>query len=101
MLEEARLLEKAGCFSIVLEKIPADLASRITSSVSIPTIGIGAGPDCDGQVLVLYDLLGLNPEFKPRFVRRYAELAPEIRTAVERFAQDVFKGDFPSKEESF
>lgn len=101
MLSEAKLLEETGCFSVVLEKIPADLAGSITSTVSIPTIGIGAGPHCDGQILVLYDLLGLDPEFAPRFVRRYAELAELIGSALRRYADDVSKGFFPSDEESF
>jgi 3-methyl-2-oxobutanoate hydroxymethyltransferase len=101
MLEEAGLLEEAGCFCIVLEKIPTELAADITAAVSIPTIGIGAGPSCDGQILVLYDLLGIDPEFKPRFVRRYAELADEIRNALDRYAKDVIQGEFPSDEESF
>lgn len=101
MLEEAKLLEQAGCFSIVLEKIPSDLAGRITESVSVPTIGIGAGPACDGQILVLYDLLGLDPAFQPRFVRRYAELSGIITEALKRYARDVSDGSFPSEEESF
>jgi len=94
-------LEEAGCFSLVLEKIPSKLAAKITSSVSIPTIGIGAGPSCDGQILVLYDLLGLDPAFKPRFVRRYAELAGIILDALARYASDVMGGHFPSDKESF
>ncbi len=101
MLVEAKLLEEAGCFSVVLEKIPADLAQKITSAVSIPTIGIGAGQHCDGQILVLYDLLGLDPAFKPRFVRRYAELADVIKQALADYADDVMGGKFPSDEESF
>ncbi len=101
ILDEAKLLEQAGCFSIVLEKIPSPLAGRITDSLSIPTIGIGAGPDCDGQILVLYDLLGLDPVFKPRFVRRYAELAETVRAALDSYASDVQKGSFPDEEESF
>lgn len=101
ILQEAKLLEETGCFSIVLEKIPVELAKRITETVTIPTIGIGAGPHCDGQILVLYDLLGLDPEFRPRFVRRYAELAQVIRDALDRYSQDVMEGRFPSEEESF
>lgn len=101
MLEEAMLLEQTGCFSIVLEKIPGELAGRITETVSIPTIGIGAGPSCDGQILVLYDLLGLDPAFKPRFVRRYAKLSATILEALERYARDVSEGSFPSEGESF
>jgi 3-methyl-2-oxobutanoate hydroxymethyltransferase len=101
MIAEAKLLEDAGCFSVVLEKIPADLAQKITSAISIPTIGIGAGQHCDGQILVLYDLLGLDPAFKPRFVRRYAELADVIKQALADYADDVMGGKFPSEKESF
>ncbi|MBN2415172.1 3-methyl-2-oxobutanoate hydroxymethyltransferase [bacterium] len=98
---DARLLEDAGAFSIVLEKIPAALAAEITREIAIPTIGIGAGPDCDGQVLVTYDMLGLFEEFKPKFVRRYAELATDIRNAVQRYADDVRQSRFPSAKESY
>ena len=101
ILKDARILEEAGAFSIVLEKIPASLAARVTKSVKVPTIGIGAGPKCDGQVLVVCDMLGLYEEFRPRFVRRYAELAEEIRGAVKSFAQDVKDRKFPSREESY
>ncbi|MBN2379129.1 3-methyl-2-oxobutanoate hydroxymethyltransferase [candidate division WOR-3 bacterium] len=101
IFEEAKLLEEAGCFSIVLEKVPAELAKGITETLSVPTIGIGAGPHCDGQILVLYDLLGLDSEFRPRFVRRYAELAEEIKEALNRYTEDVKEGRFPSEEESF
>ena len=95
------LLEQAGCFSIVLEKIPADLAKEVTDSVSIPTIGIGAGQGCSGQVLVTHDLLGLTKDFNPRFVRRYADLAETITTAVQGYITDVRERDFPSEEESY
>jgi 3-methyl-2-oxobutanoate hydroxymethyltransferase len=98
LLEDARMLQEAGVFSLVLEGIPASLAARVTAEVSIPTIGIGAGPDCDGQVLVLADLLGLSPAEPPRFARRYANLAEEARRAIERFADDVRRGDFPGPE---
>ncbi len=101
LLAEARILEKAGVFSLVLEKIPAPLARRITEAVSIPTIGIGAGAGCDGQVLVLYDLLGLIPDFRPRFVKRYAELADVITEALARYAAEVRSGAFPGPEHSY
>lgn len=99
--EDARILEEAGAFAVVLEKIPAGLAAEITQSLSIPTIGIGAGPHCDGQVIVTPDMLGLFESFRPKFVRRYAELAETIRSAASRFADDVKNGRFPSDEESF
>lgn len=95
------LLEEAGCFAVVLEKIPAALAAEATASVSIPTIGIGAGPGCSGQVLVTHDLLGLTREFHPRFVRRYAELADVVGDAVRRYVADVRATDFPSEGESY
>ena len=98
---DAKIMEEAGAFSIVLEKIPASLAKEISQSLSIPTIGIGAGPDCDGQILVTHDMLGLFETFKPKFVRRYAELAQTIRTAVETYSKDVKEGKYPSKEESY
>jgi 3-methyl-2-oxobutanoate hydroxymethyltransferase len=101
LLEAARQLEAAGAFSLVLECVPADLASEVTSVVEIPTIGIGAGPHCDGQVLVFHDLLGLEDRISPRFVRRYAELGRDARRALSTFADDVRKGRFPSTEESY
>jgi 3-methyl-2-oxobutanoate hydroxymethyltransferase len=101
LLEDARILEQAGAYAIVLEGIPSEIATRITAEVSVPTIGIGAGADCDGQVLVIYDLLGMNDAFKPRFVRTYEELATRIRTAVDAYVEDVRSGDFPSAAESF
>jgi 3-methyl-2-oxobutanoate hydroxymethyltransferase len=101
LIRDARILEKAGAFAIVLEKIPSGLARKVTQSVSIPTIGIGAGPDCDGQVLVVYDMLGLTEEFQPRFVRRYEELAETMRKAFTRYIGDVRSGKFPSKKESY
>lgn len=101
LLADAVSLEEAGCFSLVLEKIPAELAGRVTKRLSIPTIGIGAGPECDGQVLVIHDLLGLVEGQPLRFVRRYAELGREIRRAVEEFCKDVRSGRFPSREQSF
>lgn len=99
--KDARILEEAGAFAVVLEKIPAALAAEVTQSLSIPTIGIGAGPHCDGQVIVTPDMLGLFESFKPKFVRRYAELAETIRSAASRFADDVKSGRFPSDAESF
>ncbi len=101
MIEEAELLQSAGCFSIVLEKIPAALAKRVTESISIPTIGIGAGPHCDGQVLVLHDMLGLFEDFTPKFVKKYARLGDEIRRAVQCYKEEVKKGIYPDKEHSF
>jgi 3-methyl-2-oxobutanoate hydroxymethyltransferase len=101
LLEDARVLEQAGAYAIVLEGIPLELARQITEQVTVPTIGIGAGPYCDGQVLVIYDLLGMNEEFKPKFVRRYENLALRIRTAVDEYVQDVREGRFPSEDESF
>jgi 3-methyl-2-oxobutanoate hydroxymethyltransferase len=99
--KDARLLEEAGAFSIVLEKIPRNLAADITQTVRIPTIGIGAGVDCDGQILVSHDILGLFEKFKPRFVRRYAELGAQIRKAFDQYTSDVKNGVFPSNKESF
>jgi 3-methyl-2-oxobutanoate hydroxymethyltransferase len=101
ILEDAVALDKAGCFALVLECVPDALAERITEAVSVPTIGIGAGPHCDGQVLVYHDLLGLSGDFRPKFVRRYAELAPVIEDAARRYLQDVKSGAFPSREETF
>lgn len=99
--EEARRIEAAGAFSLVLELVPATVSKAITAAVHIPTIGIGAGADCDGQVLVLHDLLGLNDQFRPKFLRHYAELAGDVRTAVRRFADDVRSGRYPDAEHSF
>jgi 3-methyl-2-oxobutanoate hydroxymethyltransferase len=101
LLEDARVVEEAGAFALVLEKIPAELAKRITESVTIPTIGIGAGPYCDGQILVTPDMLGLNVDFHPRFVRRYAELANELSAAVKKYIKDIREQSFPSEEESY
>lgn len=98
---EALELEKAGVFALVLEKIPAELGKKITEALKIPTIGIGAGPYCDGQVLVYTDLLGLTIDFSPRFVRRYAMLYNEIKSSVSRFVKDVREQKFPSMEESY
>jgi 3-methyl-2-oxobutanoate hydroxymethyltransferase len=98
---DAAILEKAGVFSMVLEKIPAELAGEITGFLSVPTIGIGAGPRCDGQILVTPDMLGLFEAFKPKFVRKYADLAPAIRKAVAAYVQDVKNESYPSMEESY
>jgi 3-methyl-2-oxobutanoate hydroxymethyltransferase len=98
---DAKVLADAGVFSIVLEKIPAKLAKKVTESISIPTIGIGAGPNCDGQVLVVYDMLGLTEEFKPRFVRRYSELAKIMRQAFQAYITDVKTKRFPLGKESY
>ncbi len=101
ILEDALALQEAGCFALVLEKIPADLGREVTEALKIPTIGIGAGPDCDGQILVSHDMLGLFTRFKPRFVRRYAELAREMEDAFRRYARDVRDGEFPAEGESY
>jgi 3-methyl-2-oxobutanoate hydroxymethyltransferase len=101
LLEDAQMLEESGCFGIVLEKVPAALAKNVAESVEIPVIGIGAGPDVDGQVLVLHDMLGLNIDFSPRFLRRYNNLFEQILGSVEEYISDIKKRDFPSKEESY
>jgi 3-methyl-2-oxobutanoate hydroxymethyltransferase len=101
LLEDAHTLEQAGCFSLVLEAVPAPVAARITEELTIPTIGIGSGRDCDGQVLVFHDLLGLYQGKSPRFVKRYADLAPEIQDALERYAADVRSGAFPAEEHTY
>ena len=99
--EDALAMEKAGCYSIVLECIPLELASRITSALSIPTIGIGAGPHCDGQVLVSTDLLGLCPDFNPKFLKKYANLFDDMKRAISSYKNDVKKGSFPDQEHSY
>jgi 3-methyl-2-oxobutanoate hydroxymethyltransferase len=98
---DAALLEQAGCFGIVFEKIPAALAQLTTAQLTIPTIGIGAGPHCDGQVLVTPDLLGMTHGFSPRFLRRYAQLYEVIRQATSLYMEDVKRGDFPNEKESY
>lgn len=98
---DAKLLEEAGCFAVVLEKIPAALAKEVSASLSIPTIGIGAGPHCDGQVLVMHDMLGINTEFKPRFLRQYLNLHEQITGAVQKYIADVRSNDFPNAAESY
>lgn len=99
--EDILKLEKAGCFGVVLEKIPAKLAKEITKSVSIPIIGIGAGLDVDGQVLVMHDMLGINSDFNPRFLRRYADLTTIVKTAVSNYIKDVKTKNFPNKNEEY
>lgn len=101
LLEDAKLLEACGCFALVLEKIPAKLAKQVAGALHIPVIGIGAGPDVDGQVLVMQDMLGINQDFKPRFLRRYADLHTVITHAVGKYITDVKAKDFPSKEEMY
>ncbi len=101
LMEDAKLLEKTGCFAIVLEKIPAKLAEEVTNNLKIPLIGIGAGSNVDGQVLVLHDMLGLNQEFSPRFLRRYHNLHAEIKGAVQAYIADVRSKDFPNEKEQY
>ena len=99
--KDALLLQEAGCFALVLEKIPAALAAQVTASLHIPTIGIGAGGACDGQVLVMHDMLGINTEFKPRFLRQYLNMNEQITGAVKSYITDVKSGDFPNKKEQY
>lgn len=101
LIKDAKLLDKTGCFGVVLEKIPAKLAKRVSKGINIPTIGIGAGPDCDGQVLVLHDVLGITKDFNPRFLRRYLNLYDEIHDAVGNYVKDVKSGNFPSEKEQY
>ncbi len=101
LIEDAQLLQELGCFSIVLEKIPAALAKRVAESLEIPIIGIGAGPHVDGQVLVVHDMLGINKEFKPRFLRRYADLHTIMTDAVQNYVKDVKSRDFPTDKEAY
>jgi 3-methyl-2-oxobutanoate hydroxymethyltransferase len=101
LLRDARAVEAAGAFAIVLESIPRELAARITAELRIPTIGIGAGPDCDGQVLVINDLLGLSFGHQPKFTRRYADVGEIISRAAAEYCRDVQQGRFPSDEESY
>ena len=101
LISDAKMLEEIGCFAIVLEKIPAKLAEKVASSVSIPIIGIGAGGGADGQVLVLHDMLGINKDFSPRFLRRYADLYNIMLEAVQHYVQDVKSKDFPNEKESY
>ena len=101
LIEDAKALEEAGCFSVVFEKIPSELAKQASESLAIPTIGIGAGSDCDGQVLVLHDMLGITKDFSPRFLRRYADLGSIIEAAVSQYVEDVRSADFPNDEERY
>ena len=101
LIEDALLLQECGCFGLVLEKIPASLAAKVTAKLQIPVIGIGAGPDVDGQVLVMQDMLGITQEFKPRFLRRYADLNSLINSAVSHYVEDVKKRSFPSEDEKY
>lgn len=101
LLTDAKAVEEAGAFAIVVESVPAELGAKVTAAVSIPTIGIGAGASCDGQVLVFHDLLGLFPDFKPRFAKRYAELGDTAKAAVESYCREVRDGSFPAVEHTF
>ena len=101
LIKDAKLLEQAGCFAIVLEKVPAQLAKKVANSILIPVIGIGAGSDVDGQVLVLHDMLGMNHDFNPRFLRRYLNLHDDITNAVNQYILDVKSSDFPNKNEQY
>ena len=101
LISDAKLLEKIGCFAIVLEKIPSDLAKKVAKEVNIPIIGIGAGPDVDGQVLVVHDLIGLTNAFNPRFLRRYMNLYEDMKKAIENYVSDVKSVDFPNQNEQY
>jgi 3-methyl-2-oxobutanoate hydroxymethyltransferase len=101
LIQDAKALEEAGCFAIVLEKIPADLAERVAQIVSIPIIGIGAGNGVDGQVLVVHDMLGINNEFSPRFLRKYDNLYDRMMNAFQSYISDVRSGDFPNEKEQY
>ncbi len=101
LIEDAKALEEAGCFAIVLEKIPADLAARVAKELTIPIIGIGAGGGVDGQVLVVHDMLGINNEFSPRFLRKYHNLFQEMLGSFHRYIEDVKSGDFPNEDEQY
>ncbi len=101
LIEDAIMIEKTGCFSVVLEKIPNEIAKKVSKKIKIPTIGIGAGNNVDGQVLVLHDLLGITHEFNPRFLRRYMNLYQEIKSAVKNYIKDVKNQDFPNQQEQY
>ena len=98
---DAKLLQEAGCFALVLEKIPATLAKEVSESIQIPTIGIGAGKHCDGQVLVMHDMLGINTEFRPRFLRQYLNMHEQVTGAVQQYVRDVKSNDFPNEQEQY
>ncbi len=101
LLTDAKAVEESGAFSLVVESVPAEVGAKITAAVTIPTIGIGAGPGCDGQVLVFHDMLGLFPDFKPKFAKRYADLGTAVKTAVESYCREVRDGTFPAAEHTF
>jgi 3-methyl-2-oxobutanoate hydroxymethyltransferase len=101
LIEDAKMLEEIGCFAVVLEKIPSSLTKKVSESISIPTVGIGAGPHADGQILVLHDLLGINKAFKPRFLRRYADLNGIMNDAISNYIKDVKSSSFPNEKESY
>ena len=101
LLSDAKVLEAAGCFSIVLEKIPATLAAEVSAAIKIPVIGIGAGNKVDGQVLVLHDMLGINKEFQPRFLRRYLDMYDQMLNAISKYSDDIKSGDFPNENEQY
>lgn len=101
LIDDAHMLQDLGCFAVVLEKIPADLAARVTKELDIPTIGIGAGGGCDGQILVMHDMLGINKGFSPRFLRRYADLSTVINDAVSHYVDDVKMSEFPNEQEQY
>jgi len=101
LMEDAKLLQETGCFALVLEKVPADLAKKVADALTIPVVGIGAGPHIDGQVLVSHDMLGITKEFNPRFLRRYADLSSIVSEATENYVKDVKSNSFPSEEESY
>jgi 3-methyl-2-oxobutanoate hydroxymethyltransferase len=101
LIEDAKTLEEAGCFALILEKVPAELAAKVAKEVTIPVIGIGAGGNIDGQVLVVHDMLGITQEFSPRFLRRYHNLYEEMRGAFKNYISDVKSGDFPNEKEQY
>lgn len=101
LIADAQLLQDLGCFALVLEKIPSDLAKMVSEKVQIPTIGIGAGPHCDGQILVYHDMVGMNKGFSPKFLRRYLDLYTEITGAVSQYVKDIKSADFPNEKESY
>ena len=101
LLEDAKLLQDAGCFAIILEKVPAELAKKVAEEINIPIIGIGAGGQVDGQVLVIHDMLGITQEFSPRFLRRYHNLFDEMKTAFQNYISDVKSKDFPNEKEQY
>jgi len=101
LISDAKVLEELGCFAIVLEKIPSELAKKVSESINIPTIGIGAGPDTDGQVLVVHDMLGITQDFKPRFLRQYADLNKVMSEAFEKYVSDIKSNSFPNEKESY